>query len=268
MNNGAIEQLNTLVKRTVSSGVKPIELFFQPVFDCDYGEVRAYRANARINSLSVGVLESEDYIDYSANDNLLIDFGHNVISKTLFFLSALGNQPQIRFVSVACPTSLIYDKNLYSYLKKAVFSNGDNAKKLCLEFSSSVTEIDGETLKSSLIDIKAAGIKTAINGYGGSAFSMEKLLTVCPDYLYCDKSLASLTTDYEKSGAVAPVINLAKSLGANVIACGIENDMELREFRSRDAFGFIPEDDYKGSLELTEKMFAADNFLKRGEQDD
>lgn len=268
MNNGTAEQLNILVSRTVFSGVRPIELVVQPIYDCDYGEIKAYRIYAKINSITFGVLSSEDYVDYSSNDKLLIELGHNLISKAVSFLMALSAQERIRFVSLVCPTSIIYDKDLYSFLKKLVVANDENARKLCLEFSSSVSDLDSETLKNALIDIKAAGVKTAIDGYGGVNFSIEKLLAACPDYLFCDKSLAGLSTDYEKSGAIAPMINLAKSLGANVIAQGIESDVELREFRSRDAFGFIPDSSYKGSLEVSAKTFMTYELLARGEEDD
>lgn len=268
MEKGTIEQLNIWVRRTVASGVKPIELCFQPVYDCDYGEAIAYRAKGLINSLFVGTVSAEDYIDYSSNEKLFVELGRNLIAKTISFLTDFSESERIRFVSVVCPTALIYDKELYSYLKKSITGSGVNAKKLCLEFSSAVTDIDAETLKNAIVDIKSTGVKTAIDGYGGSCFSMEKLLNACPDYLFCDKSLTEIATDYEKSGAVAPIINLAKSLGANVVACGIENDSELREFRSREAFGFIPEENYKGSLDVSAKSFKTEELLLRGEADD
>ena len=41
------EKLNMYVRRSILSGVKPIEMFFEPVLDCDVGEPLAYRGYAK-----------------------------------------------------------------------------------------------------------------------------------------------------------------------------------------------------------------------------
>ena len=58
MENGNIynEKLNIFARRTLASGVKPIETMLTPVFEADFGDVAAYRMQLKINSVVAGVL--------------------------------------------------------------------------------------------------------------------------------------------------------------------------------------------------------------------
>ncbi len=263
MTNGSVtdsEKLNIYVKRTVLGGVKPIELFFEPVLDNDMGEYVAYRAYAKVNSVVTGVLSPSDYLGANVSEKVMVDFTVAVIKKTVAAACELSeNGVKYGFISVKCPTSLVYAENLYSKIKVAVAlgeaeNSGFKPEKICLEFNADVMQTESEKLKSFFSDLRAAGVKVAVSGYGGEEFSIEKLLSACPDVLFTDEKFTRLICDREKGSAVAPILNVAKSLGGIIVAEGVTNDEELREFRTRDCFGFIPSETYRGRIEVKQRL--------------
>lgn len=248
-----LEKLNTFVKYTVDSGVKPIEVLLLPIYDCYNGDKIAYKSLIRVNSVLTGTLNPSDYLNCIADEKTLEAFAYRSIKKTLSAQNALKNAG-VRFKNlfVGCNASFLYSDGLYTSLKALIAENGVNGKDngVCVEFSGSVTEIETVKLKDAFSDIRSAGFKVAVDGYGGEGFSIEKLLSVCPDYVFLDEKAAGLAVDREKRAALAPLVNFARSLGAEIIAQGVVSDDELREFRSRDCFGFIPDGRYRGVLDV------------------
>lgn len=251
-NNYNDEKLNIYVKRSVSSGVKPIEVYFKPVYDCYGGEVIAYNVNVRVNSVISGVLNSNDYLDGAVDEQLLIKLTYRAISKVFTRKNTLiENSVPFKQIFIPCPTALAYADNLYESLKLIAGDSGlKNDGKLCLLFNASLMDVESDKIAQVFLDVRSVGFKVAVNGYGGSNFSIEKIISACPDYLFLDESVAALVFSREKKTAIAPLINLAKNLGAEVIANEISNDEELREFRLRECVGFVPSSGYKGVLTL------------------
>lgn len=273
MNERENEKLNSYVKRSVDCGVKPIEMLFEPLLDCDFGEAVAYRSYAKINSVITGVLMPEDYLNANISGQVLTDMSLRLLKKAVAS-AVLFNENRVKysFLTIKCPSSLVFESDLYSKLKSVLneFSVYEGEKKynVCLEFDSSVMQTEGEKLKEVFADIKAAGLKIAVSGYGGDDFAMEKLLSACPDVLFTDERVVRLVKNREKFAAIAPVINFAKSLGGVVIADGVSDDEELREFRTRECFGFIPSESYKGRIEPMKSPFTLGEILAFGESYD
>lgn len=259
------EKLNICVHYTLQSGIRPMEVRFCPIYDCNFSEPMAYTAQVRINSIIAGVLDAKDYLNGSADEELLHEFAFRAIQKTLQAGKKLEQAGvAFRLLFLHCPASLVYVPNLYERLKLLLAENGNDGNKLCLCFSGAVMETESGKLCQAFSNIRSAGVKVAVGGYGGQQFPIEKLLHICPDYLFADESLAQLSTDREKRTALPPLINFAKSLGCDVIARGIQSDEQLREFRSRDCLGFLPEKGYKGAFSLDSREKTIDKILTDG----
>ncbi len=247
--NAGSDTLNRRVAEAVASGKKPIELLFEPIYDCGGDdEVVAYRAGAVVNSLLIGTLTPADYLRAAVPEKLLFDLTFRLLGKTASAateLAALPDRPKL--LTLRVPTSLIYtEEDLTSALLGACAGAADSVP-LCLEFYEDAMDADGATLSRAIAAIHAAGLHVAVDGYGGEDFPMEKLLSVCPDFLFTSPRVAALSTDRGRAAALAPLLNFAKSLGAEIIADAVADDTALREFRARDAFGFLPAQNYTGA---------------------
>ena len=273
------ETISEYVAKSVESGVKPLELYFEPIYDCDYGELNSYRAGLKINSIICGTLKAEDYVNANLPSEVMTELSFRAIKKAVQAVRTLEDGGiDFKWLSIKCPSALVKAKDLYKKLvavksgadselsdvkntekseKKAtndkngeVDRNEAAAQKVCVEFDASVMKSASAELAAAFGDIRSAGMRVAVSGYGGDNFPLEKILGVCPDYLYLDKKITRLASDKEKQLAIAPIVNLAKTLGGEVIVTEVICDEELKEFKARECIGFIPGEGYKGILNI------------------
>ena len=260
------KQLNSYVLRTVDSGIEPLEINFEPVFDLSYGEPVAYRAWLTVNSIISGVIPHESYMRSGADEKTLADVSLRAVKKAVRAISELkAAGVDVKLVFVKCSVALFERADLYGDLK-SLFGGEELINRICLEFFGEAYEYDTETLEKAFCDIRAAGLKVAVSGYGGENFPIEKLIKICPDYVFTSKELSRLCSDREKRSAVAPLINLVKGLGGKIIAEGVGTDDELREFRSRDCFGFIPSESYRGGVSAVKKTYRLGELTGGGDE--
>ena len=274
MENGNIynEKLNIFARRTLGSGVKPIETTLTPVFEADFGDVAAYRMQLKINSIVAGVLGENDYLSAQIPEDIAVKYALRSVRKAVAaFAELTKNNLPCSMLFVRCPVALIYAENagglLASELSGAVTENDVDARafagKICLEFDASATDADGETLNEFFAEARALSLKIAVDGLGGEGFALEKLLCASPDFAFTSARLNAIATDAEKKNALAPVVNLLANLGGRVVAAEIENDEELREYRARDIFGFVPGAGYAGRLNVRLETIALERLIEK-----
>ena len=274
MENGNIynEKLNIFARRTLGSGVKPIETMLTPVFEADFGDVAAYRMQLKINSVVAGVLGENDYLSAQIPEDIAVKYALRSVRKAVAaFAELTKNNLPCPMLFVRCPVALIYAENagglLSSELSGAATENDVDARafagKICLEFDASATDADGETLNEFFAEARALSLKIAVDGLGGEGFALEKLLCACPDFAFTSARLNAIATDAEKKNALAPVVNLLANLGGRVVAAEIENDEELREYRARDIFGFVPGAGYAGRLNVRLETIALERLIEK-----
>ena len=274
MENGNIynEKLNIFARRTLGSGVKPIETTLTPVFEADFGDVAAYRMQLKINSVVAGVLGENDYLSAQIPEDIAVKYALRSVRKAVAaFAELTKNNLPCSMLFVRCPVALIYAENagglLSSELSGAATENDVDARafagKICLEFDASATDADGETLNEFFAEARALSLKIAVDGLGGEGFALEKLLCACPDFAFTSARLNAIATDAEKKNALAPVVNLLANLGGRVVAAEIENDEELREYRARDIFGFVPGAGYAGRLNVHLETIALERLIEK-----
>ncbi len=274
MENGNIynEKLNIFARRTLASGVKPIETLLTPVFEADFGDVAAYRVQLKINSVVAGVLGEKDYLSAQIPEDTAVKYALRSVRKAVAaFAELTKNNLPCPMLFVRCPVALIYAENagglLASELAGAAAENDVEARafagKICLEFDASATDADGETLNAFFAEARALSLKIAVDGLGGEGFALEKLLCACPDFAFTSARLNAIATDTEKKNALAPVVNLLANLGGRVVAAEIENDEELREYRARDIFGFVPGAGYAGRLNVRQETIALERLIEK-----
>ena len=268
-NNALKKQLNNLVARTLNSGIKPFDVFAETVYDCVYGEAAGYKFSLYVNSLITGRLTPEEYMRSGAEEKILSEISFRAIKKTVALVNAAAeNEKPVKTVFVRCAAAILNERDLYSRITAIINKDNLRGAEVYLEFFAEALETETEVLKNAFSDIRAAGLKIAVDGYGGQGFSIEKIISVCPDAVFTDGRVAGLATDREKNAAVAPLINLVKGLGGKVIAEGVDNDDELREFRTRDCFGFVPSSNYRGNTGATKKLFNAEELARDAKEGD
>ena len=118
------EKISEYVAKSVESGVKPLELYFEPIYDCYYGELNSLRAGLKINSIISGTLKAEDYLNSGLSFGVMNELSLRAINKAVAAAEKLNDGgSDFKWLSVKCSSSLIKEKDLY---KKLVEIKGGN----------------------------------------------------------------------------------------------------------------------------------------------
>lgn len=248
-----MEPFDLAVTRTLDSGVTPIALKFQPVYDTENSRPVGYRGRAYINSILYGVLTPEDYLAEADGEEIGAEFALRNIRYTLSCLDSCGtDSTSLRFVSLQCPTSLLQKDSLRGRLAHlAELAGAGTAGKICLEFGETALFAEDEAVKKALADIRVAGYQTLFRNYGGPRFPMASLVDLRPDWVLLQKETIALLEDREKASSVSAFVRFARSLGIEVVADGARDDGAIRELHSLECNAYLPAPDYHGRQTVT-----------------
>lgn len=114
---------------------------------------------------------------------------------------------------------------------------------LCVELSEQQMLGDAACMRHHVEKLRAAGARIAIDDVGFGRSSLESLILLEPEVVKIDrKHVAGVGNDLGKRRSLQRIINAATSLGATIVAEGVESldDLEvIRELGVRYAQGFL-----------------------------
>ena len=265
-----MQQAEEYAVRTLRSGITPIVLKFQPVYDCYNGEEIAYIGKPLINSLVYGVLTPELYARAADMAQEGCDFTLCILRKTMRLLKELDRQERLPgkllWLTVPAPSALLLPEDLYDTLKSLMAKeNFDLPGKICLMFGADVFSLGSDIGGRGFSDIRAAGMRVAVNGYGDADFPVTRMLEMTPDVAMMTPDVIPLFGDRSRPRVGGLLVRLAGSMNVRVVAQGVRNDAQLRELNAAECLGFLPAEDYHGEFTCSSRLLDPEEILRTPE---
>lgn len=106
------------------------------------------------------------------------------------------------------------------------------SSQLVLEITEHVSVDDYSALACSVADLRATGVRIAVDDAGAGYASFRHILQLRPDYIKVDRTLVDgLDRDPAKRALALAFVTFGSEVGAIVVAEGVENGAELRAAR-------------------------------------
>ena len=103
---------------------------------------------------------------------------------------------------------------------------------MVLELTERSPIVDYEEMSARLDELRALGVRLAVDDVGKGFSGLGHLVELSPDLLKFDRSLVcDLDSDKTKSGLIARLTSFAAEVGMEVVAEGIETEAELETLR-------------------------------------
>ncbi|MEL7345868.1 MAG: EAL domain-containing protein, partial [Pseudomonadota bacterium] len=103
---------------------------------------------------------------------------------------------------------------------------------ICIELSEQNQDLQADDFARAVDGLRAAGFSIAIDDFGTGDSGLQMLYQSNPDFIKIDRFfISSMPHDSKKRLLVHSIVELAHTLGAKVIAEGIETDAELAACR-------------------------------------
>jgi len=213
-------------------------LHYQPIIDVQNGELAAFEALLRWQHPERGLVRPDDFIPLAEDTGLIVPMGKWVLDEACrqmqawrrtYPAGALGRE-----VSVAVNLSArqLESGTLIDEVADAIARAGLDPARLDLEMTeSSVMERSRENA-ATLKALRGLGIKLSIDDFGTGYSSLANLQSFPLDALKIDRSFVmGMEFEEGKVEIVRTVLALARSLGMEVVAEGIETAQALAMLR-------------------------------------
>ena len=215
-------RLETLLRRALEQG--ELSVAYQPVVDARAGQVVGFEALARWHSHELGHVPPDQFIALAEERGLIAGLGSWVLKtacRQFKELQDIAGRPLRLAVNVS--GRQFHRVKLLNTVAEALQESNLSASSLELEITEGVLMQDlSETLET-LKAITDMGIGLSIDDFGTGYSSLSYLKRFPFTSLKIDRSFVNdVTNDPDDAALAKAIINMAHSLGLNVIGEGVE----------------------------------------------
>jgi diguanylate cyclase (GGDEF)-like protein len=224
MNANAAEQLQLLHDLRLAEAQGELRLHYQPKFEAPAGPVRGFEALLRWQHPQRGLLAPDVFLPMAEKTGLIIPMGKWVLHEACRQLREWHLQGFSHW-SIAVNLSAVQfeQADLLGVVTDAIEQHCIPPSMLTIEVTESVAMRSPETTIATLEKLTSLGIKASIDDFGTGYSSLLYLKRLPASELKIDRAFVKeMSAGNEDSVIVSAIIALAKTLGLEVVAEGVE----------------------------------------------
>ncbi len=221
-------------------------VYYQPIVELATGRVSGVEALLRWQHPERGLLHPGEFLSMTEESGLITPIGAWVLEESCRQAVAWtrrrandGLSPDPISVSVNLSPRQLIEPTLVDDVASIVSASGIAPESVWLEITEGALAADTESTLAVLRRLRALGIRLAIDDFGTGYASLGYLKSFPVEVLKIDRSfMEGLGRATEDATIVRSVVALARSLGLDCVAEGIERPEQLEELRAMGcAFG-------------------------------
>ena len=213
---------------------KEFSVYYQPIVSLETGRLHGFEALVRWNHPRRGLVLPADFIPVAEETGLIVPIGQWVLNEACVHVRQWQiNSPSHRSLSLSVNLSArqVAQPDMLERIKEALESSKLNPHCLKLEITESVVMENAEAAALMFKQLRSLGVQLSIDDFGTGYSSLSYLHRFPLNYLKIDRSfVARLTTDNDNA-IVRTISTLARNLGMEVIAEGIETEEQYQQLK-------------------------------------
>ena len=204
------------------------EVFFQPIFDAVTQSHRGAEVLLRWNHPGRGSISPSVFIPIAEATGQIVGIGDWVLEQTCLNWAAwqrVGFAPGFLAINIS---RIQFRKRFSRRLAELMATYGIPPQALELEITESVLLDDHDHVAEELNSLRAAGVTLSLDDFGTGYSSLSYLKRFRFDVLKIDRSfVAGLPDNAEDVSLVNAILAMAKGLGLDVVAEGVERQEQI-----------------------------------------
>lgn len=246
-----------------------LEPFFQPQVDLDTGAIIGVEAMARWHHPQRGLVEPIDFILLAEETGLIVQVDRCIQRKACEAVAAWRHAGHAGLtLSLNVSAAQMEEADFVDSMVLMFEETGVGIKFIKLEITESVIMREMEVIVPKLRRLRARGVRISIDDFGTGYSSLSYLQRFPVDTLKIDRAFVNdIRSDGDDAIIVNAIIHMARGLGLDIVAEGVENELQLRYLQQQgchqvQGYIFSPPID-RGALEdcLTHGIIRADSEL-------
>ncbi|MGB3122585.1 MAG: phosphodiesterase DibA [Pseudomonas sp.] len=207
-----------------------LRVYYQPVHDLQGSRLIGVEALVRWQHPERGLVPPGEFIPIAERTGLIADIDAWVMNQACRQMCQwLAEGAPLNFIAVNVSSRLFARRELYEQVAHVLHTTGLDPAFLELEVTESAVMDDPEVALEQLHRLRELGLRLAIDDFGTGYSSLLRLKRLPVQKLKIDQGfVAGLPWDEDDAAIVRVVIALAKSMGMQVHAEGIEQVEQAR----------------------------------------
>jgi diguanylate cyclase (GGDEF)-like protein/PAS domain S-box-containing protein len=223
---------------------KELELYYQPKVQLSNNQLIGSEALLRWNNPQRGMVPPDQFISIAEDSGLILEIGEWVLHnacRTACDWNAIGKP--LHKVAINLSARQFQSNDLVETVRHALDATGCQPEWIELEITESLLlDEQGEVLEM-LESFRVMGISVAIDDFGTGYSSLSYLARFPINTLKIDRSfIRTVTTEHFRAELVRAILSIARCLGQEVVAEGVETPEQavfLREHGCQIAQGYL-----------------------------
>ena len=207
-----------------------LKVYFQPVHDLFSGKMIGVEALVRWMHPQRGLVPPGEFIPIAERTGLIADLDMWVMRQSCQqMVRWLAEGRALEFVAVNVSSRLFAHRDMYQRVSQVLHDTGLEPSKLEVEVTESAVMDDPEVALEQLHRLRELGLRLAIDDFGTGYSSLLRLKRLPVQKLKIDQGfVAGLPNDDDDVAIVRVIIALARSMGMQIHAEGIEQSEQAR----------------------------------------
>ena len=225
-------QLESDLRQAVEQ--KEFCVYYQPIVSLQTGRLAGFEALVRWNHPRRGLVSPADFIPVAEETGLIVPIGGWVLQEACRHIRECQlAHPSHRSLSLSVNLSArqVAQADLLERINEALAVSKLSPHCLKLEITESVVMENAEAAALMFKQLRALGVQLSIDDFGTGYSSLSYLHRFPLNYLKIDRSFVSRLTTDNDNAIVRTISTLARNLGMEVIAEGIETEEQYQQLR-------------------------------------
>ncbi len=209
-----------------------LKLYYQPIIDIDKGVIALFEGLVRWEHPKYGLITPENFISLAEEGGFMVKVGRWILRTACQKIKSLQENGYEIKIAVNVSSKQLTQNHLEETTKSIVKETGIKPELLELEVTEGFLMENIKKVEEVLTNLRDIGIGISIDDFGTGYSSLSRLKSLPITKLKIDKSFVDdIATESEDREIVKVIILLAKSLGLEIVAEGIEDKEQLKLMR-------------------------------------
>jgi diguanylate cyclase (GGDEF)-like protein len=225
-------QLESDLRQAIEN--KEFCVYYQPIVSLQTGRLAGLEALVRWNHPRRGLVSPADFIPVAEETGLIVPIGQWVLNEACAQVRQWQlDSPSHRSLSLSVNLSArqVAQPDLLDRIKEALTNSKLNPHCLKLEITESVVMDNAEAAALMFKQLRSLGVQLSIDDFGTGYSSLSYLHRFPLNYLKIDRSFVMRLTTDNDNAIVRTISTLARNLGMEVIAEGIETEEQYQQLK-------------------------------------
>ncbi|HCK82850.1 MAG TPA: EAL domain-containing protein [Candidatus Competibacter sp.] len=205
---------------------REFEVFYQPIINLATGALKGFEALVRWRHPERGLVSPADFIPVAEETMLIVPLGREVLADACRRLATWSRCYPERMPITLCvnlSSRQLLDGGLFEDIRRLLAETGCDPALLELEITESVLIDNSDTARALLNSLRDLSIRLSLDDFGTGYSSLSYLHQFPFDTIKIDRTfIQTMDQSDGRLEIVRAIIALARALGKNVVAEGLE----------------------------------------------